>query len=182
MMLAPEIMNKVFDIIESPYPLRNELRFKSRNIRTVRYGIETAALVGSRIWSYMSSELNDSTSLNKFRSKIKTWKPENCPCKKLQKTARLLTRLSYQLVFAHRYCYICFFICFYAYLFCCSFCFSFWLVLFCLLLSSPNNIFPKLLINSEKLKKWNIIYYVKFKMLPASFYVYSLCFPNSFID
>ena len=72
MMLAPEIMNKVFDIIESPYPLRNELRFKSRNIRTVRYGIETAALVGSRIWSYMSSELNDSTSLNKFRSKIKT--------------------------------------------------------------------------------------------------------------
>ena len=182
MMLAPEIMNKVFDIIESPYPLRNELIFKSRNIHTARYGIETAALVGFRIWSYMSSELNDSTSLNKSRSKIKTWKPENCPCKKLQKTARLPTRLSYQLVFAHKYCYICFFICLYAYLFCCSFCFSFWLVLFCLLLSSPNNIFPKLLINSEKLKKWNIIYYVKFKMFPASFYVYSLCFPNSFID
>ena len=38
MKLAPEIMNEVFDIIESPYPLRNELRFKSRNIRTVRYG------------------------------------------------------------------------------------------------------------------------------------------------
>ena len=38
MKLAPEIVNEVFDIIESPYPLRNELRFKSRNIRTVRYG------------------------------------------------------------------------------------------------------------------------------------------------
>ena len=38
MKLAPEIMNEVFDIIESQYPLRNELRFKSRNICTVRYG------------------------------------------------------------------------------------------------------------------------------------------------
>ena len=39
MKLAPEIMNEVFDIIESPYPRRNELRFKSQNIRTVRYGL-----------------------------------------------------------------------------------------------------------------------------------------------
>ena len=81
MKLAPRIMKGVFDIIESPYPLRNELRFKSRNIHTVRYGIETAAFVGSRIWSYMPSELKENTSLNEFRSKIKTWKPENCPCK-----------------------------------------------------------------------------------------------------
>ena len=81
MKLAPKIMKEVFDIIESPYPLRNELRFKSPNIRTVRYGTETAAFVGFRIWSYMPSELKESASLNKFRSKIKTWKPENCPCK-----------------------------------------------------------------------------------------------------
>ena len=81
MKLAPEIMNVVFDIIERPYPLRSVLRFKSRNIRTVKYGIEPAAFVGSRIWSYMPSELKESTSLNEFRSKIKTWKPEKCPCK-----------------------------------------------------------------------------------------------------
>ena len=81
MKLAPEIMNEVFDIIESPYPLRNKLRFKSRNIRTVRYGIETAAFAGSKIWSCIPSELKESTSLNEFRSKIKTWKPEDCPCK-----------------------------------------------------------------------------------------------------
>ena len=67
MKLAPEIMNEVFDIIEFPYPLKNELRFKSRN-----NGIKTAAFVGSRIWSYMPSELKESTSLNEFRFKIKT--------------------------------------------------------------------------------------------------------------
>ena len=27
------------------------------------------------------NELKESTSLNEFKSKIKTWKPENCPCK-----------------------------------------------------------------------------------------------------
>ena len=81
MKLASAIMNEIFDIIESPYPLRNDLRFKSRNIRTVRYGIETAAFVGSKIWSYMPSELKENMSLNEFSSKIKTWNPENCPCK-----------------------------------------------------------------------------------------------------
>ena len=81
MKLAPEIMNEVFHIIGSPNPLRNELRFKSRNICTVRYGIVTAAFCGSRVWSYMRSKLKKSISLNVFRSKIKTWKTENCPCK-----------------------------------------------------------------------------------------------------
>ena len=81
MKLASEIMNEVFDLIECQYPLRNELRFKLRNIRTVRYGIETAAFVGSRIWSNMPSELKESTSLNEFKKKIKTWQSENCPCK-----------------------------------------------------------------------------------------------------
>ena len=45
MKLAPEIMNKVFDILECSYPLRNELGFKSRNIRTVMYEIETTLLL-----------------------------------------------------------------------------------------------------------------------------------------
>ena len=67
--LAPEIMNEVFDTIVCLYSLRNELRFKSRNIRTVRYVIEIVAFVGSRIWSYIPSELKESMSLNEFRSK-----------------------------------------------------------------------------------------------------------------
>ena len=79
MKLAPEIMNKVFDFIECRYPLRNELRFKSENIRIVTYGVETATFVGSRIWTNMANEIKGSTSLNEFKLKIKTWKPENYP-------------------------------------------------------------------------------------------------------
>ena len=70
MKLAPEIMNEVFYFMECRYPLRNELRFKLRNICTVRYGIET--FIGSRIWTNMPSELKENTSLNEFKSKIKT--------------------------------------------------------------------------------------------------------------
>ena len=31
-------MKNVFPIIENPYDLRNETKFKSRNVNTVRYG------------------------------------------------------------------------------------------------------------------------------------------------
>ena len=37
MKLAPEILNEVFDFMEFRYSLRNELRFKSRSLRIVRY-------------------------------------------------------------------------------------------------------------------------------------------------
>ena len=59
----------------------NKLRCKSQNIRTARYGIETATFADSRIWSYLPSELKEDTLLNKFRLKTKTWKPENLSCK-----------------------------------------------------------------------------------------------------
>ena len=71
MKLAPKIMNGVFDFIECRYPLRNELRFKSRNICIVRYETETVTSVGSKIWNNKPDELKESTSLNEFKSKIK---------------------------------------------------------------------------------------------------------------
>ena len=37
--IAPDIMKNVFPIIENPYDLRNETKFKSRNVNTVRYSI-----------------------------------------------------------------------------------------------------------------------------------------------
>ena len=50
-------MNEVFDIAECPDPRRNELRFKSHNIHTVRHEIETVALVGLGLWIYIHSEI-----------------------------------------------------------------------------------------------------------------------------
>ena len=48
--IAPAIMNNSFEFNDNLCSLRNDtVYFKSRNVRTVRYGIETASFVGPRI-------------------------------------------------------------------------------------------------------------------------------------
>ena len=79
--LAPKIMKNIFPIIENPYDLRNETKFKSRNVHTVRYGIETATFVAPKIWSSIPRNYKECSSVNEFKAKIKSWYPENCPCK-----------------------------------------------------------------------------------------------------
>ena len=103
MNLAPEIMKEVFEIVEGPYALRNELELKSRKMHCVRYGIETASFVGARVWNSLPSDLKQCKSLELFKSKIKNWIPENCPCKLfrtyLQRIGYVQCRLSIKCVF-----------------------------------------------------------------------------------
>ena len=40
--LSPELMNDVFEFMEKPYSPRTTSHFRSRKIRTTRYGIETS--------------------------------------------------------------------------------------------------------------------------------------------
>ena len=75
--IAPDIVKNVFPIIENPYNLRNETKFKSRNVKTVRYGIETASFVAPRIWSRIPRSYKECSSGNEFKAKIKFWYPEN---------------------------------------------------------------------------------------------------------
>ena len=79
--IAPDIMKKAFPIIENPYDLRNETKFKSRNVNTVRHGIETASFVAPRIWSSIPRSYKECSSVKEFEAKIKFWYQENCPCK-----------------------------------------------------------------------------------------------------
>ena len=64
MNLTLEIMKGVFEIVEGPYALRNELKLKSRKIHCVRYGIETASFVGARVWNSLPSDLKECKSLS----------------------------------------------------------------------------------------------------------------------
>ena len=71
----------VFPIIENPYDLRNQTKFKSRNVNTVWYGIETASFFAPRIWNSMRRSYKGCSSVKEFKAKIKFCYPENCPCK-----------------------------------------------------------------------------------------------------
>ena len=78
--LAPQIMHEIL-------PLRTNLRyptravFESRNIHTVSYGIRSLAHLGPKIWDIIPQSIKDCTSLQDFKSKIKKWTPNECPCK-----------------------------------------------------------------------------------------------------
>ena len=73
-------MKNIFEFNDNPYSLRNDTAyFKSRNVRTVRYGIETASFVGPRIWNSIPKEIKESASLQIL--KIKSWTPKNFPSK-----------------------------------------------------------------------------------------------------
>ena len=67
--LAPEIMKNIFPIIENPYDLRSETKFKSRNVHTVRHGIETASFVAPKIWSSIPRSYKECSCLNEFKQK-----------------------------------------------------------------------------------------------------------------
>ena len=78
--LAPEIVNNIFQPNTSGYDLRNS-DFKTENVRTVHYGTETLSFLGPNIWRILPPEMKNSTSLQIFKNKIKSWSPENCPCR-----------------------------------------------------------------------------------------------------
>ena len=44
--LSPKLMNDVFEFIEKPYSLQTTSHFRSRKIRTTKYGVETPSYLG----------------------------------------------------------------------------------------------------------------------------------------
>ena len=78
--LSPELMSQVFSLKKTTKYCSNN-PFVTRNVRTVRYGTETLAHLGPKIWAIIPNDFKESESLKLFKSKIKFWKPSLCPCK-----------------------------------------------------------------------------------------------------
>ena len=79
--LSAEIMNGVFPVVEPSYMLRKNCNFVSRRRKTVFSGSETLMHLGPSLWRILPNEFKESDSLNEFKTKIKRWIPENCPCR-----------------------------------------------------------------------------------------------------
>ena len=79
--LAPELINDIFKKRNVTYNFRKNSTFETRNIKSVYYGSETISFIGPKIWELLPSNINDSEDLNIIKSNIKSWKPENCPCR-----------------------------------------------------------------------------------------------------
>ena len=79
--LAPELMNDIFKKGNVTHNFRKSSTSETRNIKSVYYGSETISFIGPKIWELLPSSIKDSENLNIFKSNIKSWKSENCPCR-----------------------------------------------------------------------------------------------------
>ena len=79
--LSSVLMSELFTFRDMIYNLRGANKLKSSNIRTTNYGSETISYLASKIWEQVPDEFKNSSSLNVFKHKIKTWIPMSCPCR-----------------------------------------------------------------------------------------------------
>ena len=80
--LSPAIITELFEHKEEHYyNLRNNAEFAIPAIRTVYHGSESISYLGPKIWNILPDRLKNANSLETFKSEIKKWKPENCPCR-----------------------------------------------------------------------------------------------------
>ena len=75
-------MKDIFTVKNIKYDLRSKVNFTSHNVRNVHCGTETISFLGPRIWAHVPNEIKTSNSLNIFKHKIKTWLPDNFPCRR----------------------------------------------------------------------------------------------------
>ena len=61
--------------------LRLKPDFVNPQVRTVLKGSNSIRYYGPTKWSLVPEEIRYTDSLEKFKNKIKRWKPNNCPCR-----------------------------------------------------------------------------------------------------
>ena len=77
--MSPEITTEIFDM-KNPDEDHFDV-FKKTRSRTVAYGDQSLKNFGPEIWNIVPGDIKGSSSLKKFKDKIKEWKPVNCPCR-----------------------------------------------------------------------------------------------------
>ena len=79
--IAPPIMNSLFNFRAKIHNIGNVQEIFTENRKTVRCGTETVTYRASSLWANLQSEYENAKSLEEFKSKIKTWRCDFCPCR-----------------------------------------------------------------------------------------------------
>ena len=75
-------MTEVLEVKGHHDNFRSEARhFKRENVKSIQYGIQSMQHLGPKIWNIVPQNIRESILLNEFKSLIKFWKPDNCPCR-----------------------------------------------------------------------------------------------------
>ena len=82
--ISPEIMNDIFDFLKNyAYELRCGNCQSRSNIHFTHFGIEIESIVNiaAKKWNKIPNEIKKACFVTAFKSKIKKWAPEGCPCR-----------------------------------------------------------------------------------------------------
>ena len=75
-------MKEIFTYISNDKGTRTGDTFARPNVDTVYKGEQSLRHFGPIVWNTMlPKRLKDCKSLDEFKNGIKSWLPENCPCK-----------------------------------------------------------------------------------------------------
>ena len=79
--MNPPFMNEIFRERENMYHLRINNEFVLPRIKTVNFGYESIRYRGPQLWFSLPQDIRNTESILLFKSKIKKWHGEECPCR-----------------------------------------------------------------------------------------------------
>ena len=71
---SPEIMNDIFPLKDLT-KYCTKFPFKTKNVNTEKYGIDTLSFLGPKIWSLIPQSIKDASSVKQFKNKIRKLLP-----------------------------------------------------------------------------------------------------------
>ena len=74
-------ISEIFPKSNTTHNLRSQNDFVIPKVNTVLWGSETLRILGPKIWNMLPLDIKESQHLESFKSKIKFWSPDNCPCR-----------------------------------------------------------------------------------------------------
>ena len=79
--IAPPRMNSLFNVRANSHNIRNFQEIFTENRKSIKHRIETVTYRAPLLWANLQSEYKNAKSLEEFKSKVKTWKCDFCPCR-----------------------------------------------------------------------------------------------------
>ena len=78
----PKLLNEIFVNRNYEGPLlRSNTDFVKPKISSENFGRKSLSYFGNIIWTLLPTEYKELENLESFKQKIKSWKPNLCPCK-----------------------------------------------------------------------------------------------------
>ena len=83
--LGPNLLNNIFNLNGNIRGgLRTNSDFLRPRVNTVHFGKDSLRYFGSVIWDKVPIQIKNSVNLSSFKSKIRNWSPDECPCRLCQ--------------------------------------------------------------------------------------------------